>query len=295
MRFIRVFFAFSLLAALLSCNDDEENSFSASSIIEGTVVKVAAQTGGQILKMNFEEGEKIDAGQTIAVVDTEKLVYQIDQIAAGLSEIGIQKQINLNTLEKAQSDFANIKKKYERFQDLYEKNSTSKQNLDDMSTAYDAARTQLQNVKQAIQLAEAKEKGLLAQKNLLRSQIEDASVIAPVSGILTTKYFETGETVAPGFAIAEITDLSEVWTKIYVSEMLLPKINTGDKVEVYIDGTQKTLTGAVSWISPKSEFTPKNILTDETRTSLVYAIKVTIDNPDNVLKHGMPVKVKLNL
>ena len=88
--------------------------------------------------------------------------------------------------------------------------------------------------------------------------------------------------------------MSKVWTKVYVSELLLPKINTGDEVEIFIDGIDDTKTGEVSWISPKAEFTPKNILTDETRTSLVYAVKVIIDNPDKILKHGMPVKVVLN-
>ncbi|MCI0693729.1 HlyD family efflux transporter periplasmic adaptor subunit [candidate division KSB1 bacterium] len=84
-----------------------------------------------------------------------------------------------------------------------------------------------------------------------------------------------------------------MWTKVYVSETYLPQIKIGQPAQVKIDGTDQTLEGTVAWISAKAEFTPKNILTEESRTALVYAVKINIENPTRVLKHGMPVSIVL--
>lgn len=282
-----------LLLHLSGCGRDHPNEFIASGIIEGTAVKVAAQTGGKILQIHFDEGDDIKQGQTIALIDTEKLSYQLEQIQAGLEEVEVQRQINQNTLDKAKSDDEHLEKKYKRYQKLYKQNSVSEQILDDLEQAYEAAKTQLENVQQNLMVIESRRKGLNAQRKLLDRQINDATVTAPLSGTVTTKYFQVGETIAPGFALVEIIDLSKMWTKVYVSELLLPRIKLDQEAEVRIDGTEQTLTGKVSWISPKAEFTPKNILTEESRTSLVYAVKVNVDNPEQILKHGMPVEVAL--
>ncbi|MFQ5709264.1 MAG: HlyD family secretion protein [bacterium] len=277
----------------LACGNGEANRFTASGIVEGTSVKVAAQTGGLILELYFDEGQDIARDQVIAVIDTEKLVYQWQQIQAALEEVSVQQKINVNIQAKAQADFDHIDKKYQRYQELYRKKSVSEQLLDDLKQAYHAAKTQLENSQQNLRLVESKQKGLQAQSKLLRRQIRDATITAPLSGTVTTKYYEAGETVPTGAPVVEIIDLEKMWTKVYVSETLLAKIKVGQQVEIRIDGTAKTLAGRVSWISPKAEFTPKNILTDENRTSLVYAVKVDIDNPDKLLKHGMPVEVAL--
>ncbi|MCG8607516.1 efflux RND transporter periplasmic adaptor subunit [bacterium] len=280
-----------ILGVFAGCRDDSLGEFTASGIIEGTTVKVAAQTGGYILNINFDEGEDAEQGLVLAVVDTEKLVYQLEQVEAALEELRVQHQINLNTLEKAQSEYDNIERKYRRYQDLYKQSSASKQTLDDLKTAYDSGKAQLQNARQNLRLVESKQKGLEAQAKLLQRQIDDATIISPMSGTITTKYYEAGETIPTNAAIIEMINLNTMWTKVYISELFLPKIKVGQEVEVRIDGTDELLLGHVAWISPKAEFTPKNILTQESRTSLVYAVKVNVDNPDKLLKHGMPVEV----
>ncbi|MFQ5865568.1 MAG: HlyD family secretion protein [bacterium] len=280
-----------VLVVLSGCSQNNSETFTASGIVEGTAVKVAAQTGGYILKVNFEEGQEVEQGRVIAVVDTEKLFYQLEQIEAALEEVKAQYEINLNILEKAKLDYEHITKKYNRYQDLYKKKSASEQVLDDLKSASDAAKTQLENAQQNLKLVESKQNGLQAQRKLLQRRIRDATITAPLSGTVTTKYFEAGETIPTGAAVVEIIDLERMWTKVYVSVLLLPKIKVGQEVEIRIDGTAQTLTGYVSWISPKAEFTPKNILTKESRTSRVYAVKVNVNNRDKLLKHGMPVEI----
>ncbi len=294
MRLRYLFVVISVISGLAACSDGDAGKFLASGIVEGTAVKVAAQTGGYILEINCDEGDDVDQGFVIAVIDTEKLVYQLQQVSATLQELQVQHQMNLNTLEKAKSEYENIEKKYHRYQDLYEKKSASRQVLDDLKTAFDAGQTQLQNAHQNLKLVESRRKGMAAQAKLLRRQIDDATITAPLTGTIATKYYEAGETIPTNAAIVEMIDLKKMWTKVYISEQLLPKFVVGQKVEVRIDGTTESMPGYVAWMSPKAEFTPKNILTEESRTSLVYALKVNIENPDKVLKHGMPVEVALN-
>jgi len=278
---------------LVSCEKKNDSAFQASAIIEGTAIKVAAQTGGYLLKVNFDEGQEVTTGDTLAVVDAEKLSYQLDQIRAGLDEVEVQHRLANTSLRRAQEDYEYAKTRYERFRDLFAKNAASQQALDDAKIAYDRANTALESARQSLQTIASKEKGLAAQTKLLQRQINDAMVKAPMTGTVTTRFYDAGETIPPNAPLAEIVDLNKMWAKVYVSETYLPQIRLGQNAQVKIDGATQTLTGMITWISAKAEFTPKNILTPESRTALVYAVKVTIDNPERLLKHGMPVSITL--
>jgi len=278
---------------LTSCAKKTNSTFQASAIIEGTAIKVAVQTGGYLLKVNFDEGQEVVTGDTLAVVDAEKLSYQLDQIRAGLDEVAVQHRLANTSLRRAQEDYDYAKTRYERFRDLFAKNAASQQALDDAKIANDRAGTALESARQSLQTIASKEKGLDAQTKFLQRQINDAMVKAPMSGTVATRFYDAGETIPPNAPIIEIIDLKKMWAKVYVSETYLPQIRLGQNAQVTIDGATQTLTGTISWISAKAEFTPKNILTPESRTALVYAVKVTVDNPDRLLKHGMPVSIML--
>ncbi|MGH7451261.1 MAG: HlyD family secretion protein [bacterium] len=281
------------LVLLISCEKRNNSTFQASAIIEGTAIKVSAQTGGYLMQVNFDEGQDVQIGQTIAVVDTEKLSYQLEQVRANLDELNVQHRIATTNLRRAQDDHDYAKTKYERYLNLFQKNAASQQTLDDLKIAYDRAKAALEAAQQTLASLASKEKGLGAQAKLLRRQIEDALVKAPVSGTITTRYYDTGETIPPNAPVVEIVDLSKMWAKVYVSETYLPSIKIGQPAQIKIDGSEQTLNGDVAWISAKAEFTPKNILTPESRTALVYAVKITVDNPERILKHGMPVSIAL--
>lgn len=281
------------LVLLISCEKKNNSTFQASAIIEGTAIKVSAQTGGYLMQMNFDEGQEVQIGQTIAVVDTEKLSYQLEQIRANLDELNVQHRIATTNLRRAQDDHEYAKTKYGRYLDLFQKNAASQQALDDLKIAYDRAKTAMESAQQALASIASKEKGLEAQAKLLRRQINDALVKAPITGTITTRYYDAGETVPPNAPVVEIVDLSKMWAKVYVSETYLSSIKIGQPAQIKIDGSEQTLNGDVAWISAKAEFTPKNILTQESRTALVYAVKITVNNPERILKHGMPVAISL--
>lgn len=135
---------------LSSCEEKNNSTFQASAIVEGTAIKVAAQTGGYLLKVNFDEGQEVAAGDTLAVVDAEKLSYQFDQIRAGLDELEVQHRLANTSLRRAQEDYDYAKTRYERFRDLFAKNAASQQALDDAKIAYDRANTARESARQSL-------------------------------------------------------------------------------------------------------------------------------------------------
>ena len=109
---------------------------------------------------------------------------------------------------------------------------------------------------------------------------------------MTAKLADAGEVIARGTPVAVVTDLDHAWANVYVDEPLVPRLKLGQKVSLVTDAGQR-LDGTITFISPKAEFTPRNVQTAEERTKLVYRIKVTADNRDGVLKPGMPVEAEI--
>ena len=147
--------------------------------------------------------------------------------------------------------------------------------------------------RQQTRTLDARRKQLEAQIATVRKKLTDARITAPTDGLVSARYYEPGEAVPPLRPILELVHHEKMEVKIYLSEKQLPQIKIGQTVTIRVDGVDEELPGRVAWVSPKAEFTPKTILTPEPRTSLVYAVKVAVSNPDGLLKHGMPVEVSL--
>jgi HlyD family secretion protein len=126
----------------------------------------------------------------------------------------------------------------------------------------------------------------------LEKDAADATVTAPLTGVVTSKLIDAGEIVAPRTPLVVVTDLDHAWANVYVDEPIVPRLKLGQKVTLVTDAGQR-LEGAITFISPKAEFTPRNVQTAEERSRLVYRIKVSADNREGILKSGMPVEAEL--
>ena len=281
----------ALTLLLGCCGGEHGNTY--TGILEGRTVQVPALTGGKILKLYVDTGDAVKAGDTLAVTDTTDLVLQRRQLQAGLKEIAVREDLARTNLDRARSDLAYAKQRLQRVQSLFDHQAVSRQKLDDVQNAVNRAQSAYKAAQQQWQTVAAKRQQLEAQLALLTKKIHDGVILSPLPGVVSNRYYEAGEAVPPLHPVVEITHVARLDVKIYVPEELLPSVKVGQSATVFVDGLDRTLTGRVVWISPKAEFSPKTILTPETRTSLVYAVKVTVENPDGVLKHGMPVEVRL--
>ena len=146
-----------------------------------------------------------------------------------------------------------------------------------------------------IQAARARVEAADAQIAVLDKSQRDANVLSPISGIVTQTIADAGEIVTRGTPLVVITDLDHAWANLFVPEPMVPRVAIGQAATVLTDAGGPGLDGKVTFVSPRAEFTPRNVQTAEERSKLVYRIKVNVDNRAGVLKLGMPVDAELQL
>ena len=125
--------------------------------------------------------------------------------------------------------------------------------------------------------------------------VSDATVLAPVGGIVTEKLADVGELIQPRAPIVVITDLDHAWANVYVDEPIVPRLRLGQPATIFTDAGGAGIAGTISYISAKAEFTPRNVQTSDERSKLVYRVKVSVENTNGVLKTGMPVEAEILL
>ncbi|HJU65515.1 MAG TPA: HlyD family efflux transporter periplasmic adaptor subunit, partial [Gemmatimonadaceae bacterium] len=262
---------------------------------EATEVVVSAETSGRLLWLGPSEGSRLDAGALAAVIDTAQLALERDQIAAqraASSARSVEADRQIQVLE-AQREIT--RRAYERTRRLHEQQAATAQQLDQTERDYrvlgeqiEALRAQRQSVRQEATASEAR----VAQ---VRDRLERSRIANPVSGTVLATYAERGELVQAGQPLYRIANLDSMVLRAYVTEVQLAQLRIGQQVQVSIDtgpDERRTVPGRVTWIASEAEFTPTPIQTREERADLVYAVKISVANPDGVVKIGMPADVR---
>lgn len=310
-----------LALALYSCSaGGDESRIQATGTIESTNVTISSRNAGEIKSIIAAEGERVNAGDTILMIDHEVLGFQLEQAAA--SEQISEAQLKLllkgarsedikqaeEMMKQTEINFNLAKNDFARYSKLWDSKSITRKQYEDISARYQVAIAQFSSAKEnymkvrkiirpeEIDQAKANLQKAKASVNLLKKQIKDSYVISPIDGFVVNKFVEVGETVAPMSSLVKIANLARVNLIIYVSEVELGRINLGQKAEITIDTyPDRKYEGKVTYISPEAEFTPKNIQTKDERTKLVFAVKIEIANKDFDLKPGMPADAEIIL
>ncbi len=290
------------------CRNDEENLFAGSGVIEATEILVSAETQGRLINIFFDEGDYLYKDAVIAEIDVERIELQKEVASADMTELNwsekvIDKEIAVaeELVSQASISLDNVQKTRDRMSNLYKQNAATKENLDKAETELSlcisklhTTEKQLDEVKTRAASLHAKREKIEANLRLLDSMIKDGKVICPHDGIMIEKYVENGEIVNFGIPICKIADLSTVWLKIYVGEEMLGNLAIGGMAVINVDShPERNFDGRITWISQNAEFTPKNVQTKDSRVDLVYAIKITMENPEGIFKIGMPADVHI--
>ena len=149
--------------------------------------------------------------------------------------------------------------------------------------------------REEIEAARARVSGAVAQIATLEKGLSDATLESPIGGIVTEKLVEQGEVIAPRAPALVVVDLDRAWADVFVPEPAVPQIKIGQQATVFTDAGGPGIAGTIGYISPKAEFTPRNVQTAEERSKLVYRVRINVDNKDGVLKQGMPVEAEIPL
>ena len=318
-------------AVLAACQQEaRSDAVRVSGHVEATEVQVAAEVGGRLVDLRVSEGDRVAAGSVIAQLDVRDVDLQINRTKAEraaadaqlrLLEAGsrvedirqAQAQVDAAAAETAAAEAERraAETDLQRFEALLQANAGSQKQRDDASARVNVARERERAAgdrvraaretlarfqagarREDIEAARARVSVVEAQLAQLDKSRTDATVTAPVSGIVTQKLVDAGEMVAPRMPLLVITDLDHAWANLFVPEPLMPRVALGQAATVLTDAGDR-VAGKVTFISPQAEFTPRNVQTADERSKLVYRIKVSVDNSAGVLKQGMPVDAEL--
>lgn len=297
----RVTFLFShltVLASFLAACSSGEKEYDATGTFEATETTVSAEQSGTLTTFALEEGDDVAAGQEIGLIDTTQIWLKIRQAEAAKSVYQSQKPDLAKQIAVTRQQLSKAQTEQQRYQELVNDGAAPSKMLDDATSQVLLLQRQLEaQVSALCTSTNALSRQMDAtdvQVSQLRDQLQKCHVKAPSAGTVLEKYVEQGEFVAPGKPLFKMGDVQKMHLRAYVTSAQLQNIKVGQQVKVsadYGDGQRKAYDGTVSWISNRSEFTPKTILTDDERADLVYAVKVAVKN-DGYVKIGMYGEVK---
>jgi len=275
---------------LLGGCKNKTNQADAYGNFEATEVTVSAETGGRIIRFDRDEGQDIEKGAEIALIDTTLLELQKAEIDAAMQSV----RTRLGSLN-AQNDILdqqikNINVNIARIENMLKDDAATKKQYDDLTgqvlvleKQIAANNTQKASIAAELSVYESK-------KATLNEQVKRSRIKSPLNGTIIEKYAEAGEITVAGKPVVKLADLSVMKLKVYVSGAQLGSVKIGNQCTVRADDGKKgyrSFTGTISTISEKAEFTPKIIQTKEERVTLVYSVKIEVKN-DGALKSGMP-------
>ena len=285
----------SLLLLLLLCGacTDKSGEFDACGQVEATEVMVSAESNGRIVRLDLTEGDRLRKGAVVGVIDSVQTFLQKQELLrkkanARTKQVDIRRQ-----LASQYERLNNLRVDYERYRILEAKDAGTRKQVEDLASQIAVAEREIAAQKQTYERNNA---GIKEEMDLYDVQIAEKEdllakcrIVAPIDGVVLTKFAEAGEMATAGKSLFKMADMNQVYVRAYLTTPQLSEVKLGDSLRVTIDdGTkkQRSYTGKLIWIADEMEFTPKNIQTKDERADLVYAVKIALRN-DGYLKLGM--------
>jgi HlyD family secretion protein len=286
-------------------------------------VSLAFDGSGRVAAVRAEEGDRVQAGAVLATLDTTTLALQAEQAQA---QIEVQRQNLLrlrngsrppelaqarSRVTEAQADAARAERELARLQEIAtttQGRGVSPQDLDRARTSVQVAHARVDEQREALRLTEqgprteevsgaaAQLRSTQAQLALLQHQISLGELKAPADAVVRSRLMEPGDMATPQRPMFALALVQPKWVRVYVSETDLGKVKPGLAARVVTDShPDQPIAGKVGYISSVAEFTPKSVQTEELRTSLVYEVRVVVEDGGNVLRLGQPATVRIAL
>ena len=279
------------LLSLAACNRGD-GDFDATGTFEATEILVSSEANGKIMELNIEEGDRLDAGALVGYVDSTQLYLKKMQLSAGLRSVDIRKPDIRKQIAALEQQIATARTEQQRMENLVKAKAGNQKQVDDIVNNIKYLQKQLDaqysTLNKTTGGADAEAEGILYQIMQLDDQLQKSRIVNPQAGTVLVKYAEPGEVTAAGKPLYKIADTDLLYLRAYITSDQLSTLKQGQTVRVfaeYGENDRREYPGTITWISDKSEFTPKGIQTKDERANLVYAIKIAVKN-DGYLKIG---------
>ena len=291
----KILFAVALLVSGCSGGRDD---YDASGSFAATEVIVSSMIPGEILRMDPDEGTRLSKGDLIAIMDSVQLCLQRQQLLQGIAGVEAARPSENAQLAPLLEQLAGLQKDRTRIENLVMEDVLPRKQLDDITTGIAMLEKQIaahrNTITTSLAGADAQAASMRTQLEQIDEQLARCLIVSPIDGTVVAKYAHAGELTSQGRPLLKIADTGNMYLKAYLTSAQLAGVHLGQTVRVRADfggGNMREYNGEVIWISDKSEFTPKNIVTSDDRANMVYAAKIAVRN-DGYLKMGMYGQVK---
>lgn len=286
---------------------------SVTGTVEATQVDVSVKITGRILERLVKEGDKVSRGQLLVRLDDSELAADVKRQEAALRSAqatlrDLQKGARQQEIEDARAAVSSAEatrsmteREFQRNDQLFKQNLIAAQDVDRARQAYEVARAQERSARERLalilegsrpdQIDAARWQVTQAESALAQAQsrLREAQVISPIDGVVLRKNLEAGETANPGVPILTLVNPKDVWLRAYVPETEVGRLKVGDTATLRVDAfPNRVFSGRLVEIGSEAEYTPRNVQTKKERVNLVFRIKIQIDNPEGILKPGLP-------
>ena len=287
-----------------------------SGVVEADDVHVGSKVGGRVLKVVAREGQRVKAGDVLVVLEAYEVNASLAEARASLGQAEsklaeLVAGYRREEIDQAKADWLAAKVQHEnaerfrrRMGDLIERKLIAYQEYDDAKAKAEEAEQRMKSVKERYELflagtrqeevaqARASVEMSRARLQLLKTQLDETVIRAPVDAVVEVLDLEPGDLVGAGKPVATLLRTNELWVRAYLPENRLGYVQPGLKVEIRVDSfPQKNFSGTVRRVNRQAEFTPRNVQTTEERVLQVFQTEVVIDDPDRLLRPGMNADV----
>lgn len=290
-----------ILSIILTACGGNTNDFDASGSFEADEIIISAEASGVIRQFNIEEGQTLQAGQSIGYIDSTQLYLKKKQLETQIRALLGKKPNIAVQLSALQEQLKTAETEKIRIANLVKGNAAVPKQLDDIHAQIEVLKRQIEAQKSSLDISSEGISNdaapLQVQIEQLNDQLAKCRLTSPINGTVLAKYAMTNEMTTAGKPIYKIADLSNITLRVYITGNQLPLVKLNQKVKVFTDngkGSYKETEGVIVRINDKAEFTPKTIQTKDERANRVYAVKVKAQN-DGTYKIGMYGEIRFNL
>lgn len=258
--------------------------------IEATEYDIATKLPGRLVKVLAQEGDMVEMGQALAVIDTDDLNAQLREANAGLREVIESRKYALAIVDQHKSELALAEAELRRTLELAKQGHVSKENVDKQRTVSTSAQAALRAANVKVVQSDAGIEAAHARIERLQSNIADSTLQAPINGRILYRLAEPGEVLGSGGKVFSLLDLTDVYMSIYLPTSEAGKVTIGSEARIVLDAIpQYILPAKVSFVSAQAQFTPKSVETRDERDKLMFRVKVKLD-PQLLKEHIAQVK-----
>ncbi len=285
--------------ALSACHRNKYE-YDASGTFEATEIIVSSESTGRLEWFDIREGDVIQRGEQVGLVDTVQLHLNQIQLEANRQSVDSRTLDISRQIAATRQQIATQQRERDRTLRLIAAGAGNTKQLDDIDANIALLEKQLDAQQESLQSSNrslsGEAAGVEAQVDAVRDRIRRSIVTSPIDGTVLLKYVEQGEYVTTGMPLFKVADLEEMTLRAYVTNAQLSGIKIGHRVSVFTDlgdNGSRRYDGTITWIADRAEFTPRTIQTKDERANLVYAVKINVPN-DGYIKIGMYGDVNFN-